>query len=69
MYTSPEGSNSCGVDAPLIIWRSTGRSGGVKDALLIVNPGFLKLNWMSRFKLTSAAPGLWIPGAAGSARG
>ena len=70
-YTSPGGSNSCGVLAPLIIWRSTGRVGGTKDALLTVNLKAVGVGWtwMSRFKLTSAAPGLGIPGAAGSLRG
>ena len=43
--------------------------GGIKVALLTVNSPAVKLNWMLRFKLTSAAPGLGIPGAAGDVSG
>ena len=68
-YTDPGGSNSCGVDAPLMIWRSTGTEGGTKLALLTVKFKSAVLNWMSRFKLTSAAPGVGVPGAAGLTRG
>ena len=64
-YTDPLGSNDCAVDAPLMIWRSTGTLGGTKDALLTEKLNAVALNSISRFKLTSAAPTLGIPGAAG----
>ena len=70
-YTDPMGSMSCGVDAPLIIWRSTGAVGALKVALLTKNsgPAGLATCSMTRFKLTSAAPGSGVPGAAGLSRG
>ena len=64
-YTDPGGSNDCAVDAPLMIWRSTGTLGVTKDALLTEKFPAVALNSMSRFKLTSAAPGVGMPGAAG----
>ena len=68
-YTDPGGNNCCGVDAPLMIWRSTGTLGGMKVALLTVNSVSVALNAMSNCILTSAAPGMGIPGAAGFVRG
>ena len=43
--------------------------GGTKEALLTVNFRSLTLNAMNRFRLTSAAPGIGIPGAPGLERG
>jgi len=68
-YTDPGGINACGVIAPLMICCNTGTVGGMNFALLTLKSRVAKENWTSRLILTSAAPRLPTPGAAGFARG